>query len=404
MSVKKAAFICVSFFVFHHILFTQTERFENRITVTEKSDYSTYINGKYKGLTYYEARFYLVETETVHAAHSVFNYEGEAFILRKTRKNMANTLLPIDTVLPIAFTLNTDPARVHNNPYQAEDFTKDFGYPLFRSFPVLPDKKLDELLAGEKWEGRSTVSVKPKPDKKSVRVPIFAEFEYRGKTVYNGINVHYVQAVFALRYKKNDSSGDAEMIKSEGSRKADIYYDEETHKLLFIREKIEEEFFYKDGGTIKNRGFLLHFYSYSGSGRGSVKKTEVKPILPSKNFDVTQTKRGTVLTLKNLNFAADKTELLAGEENKLAEIAAILQASKAPFFFIEGHTADVGKSENQQLLSLERAETVVKELIKLGIDADQCIYAGAGGSKPIASNETEEGRAKNRRVEITIME
>lgn len=403
-AVKKAAFICVSFFALHQFLFAQTERFENRITVTEKSDYSTYIDGKYVGLTYREARFYLIETETVHAAHSVFNYDGEAFVLRKTRKNMANTALPIDAVLPIAFMRNTDSAIEHNNPYQGEYFTKDFGYPLFRSFPVLPDKNLDELLTGEKWEGKSTVSVKPKPDKNSVSIPIFAEFEYRGKTVYNGIAVHYIQAVFALRYRKTDSAGDADMIKSEGSRKVDIYYDAETHKLLFIREKIEEEFFYADGGTVKNRGFLLHFYAYSGNGIASVKRAELKPIFPSENFDVTKTKRGMVLKLKNLNFVADKAELLAGEENKLAEIAAVLLASKAQFFFIEGHTADVGKTEDQQRLSLERAETVAKELIKLGIKAEQCMYAGAGGSKPIASNETEEGRSKNRRVEITIME
>ncbi len=406
MTVKKAVFICVFFFVLHQIIFAQVERFENRITVTEKSDYSTYINGKYIGLTYNEARFYIIETETVYADHSIFNYEGEAFVLRKTRKNMENTAFPIDAVLPIAFTLNTNPAIDYDNPYQRENFTKDSGYPLFRSFPVLPVKKFDELVTGETWEGRATVSVKPKPNKNSVRIPIFAEFEYRGKTIYNGTSVHYVQAVFALRYNKTDNAGDTDMIKSEGSRKADIYYDAETNQLLFIREKIEEEFFYKDGGTVKNRGFLLHFYSYSGGGTGinSIKRAEVTSILPSENFDVTKTKRGTVLKLKNLNFAADKAELLAGEEKKLAEIAAVLKASKAPLFFIEGHTADVGKNEDQQQLSLQRAQTIAQELIKLGIKAEQCMYAGAGGTKPIASNDTEEGRAKNRRVEITIME
>jgi len=72
--------------------------------------------------------------------------------------------------------------------------------------------------------------------------------------------------------------------------------------------------------------------------------------------------------------------------------------------FVEGHTADVGDKNSQLSLSLRRAKVVVDELTKRGISAGAFIYSGAGGSKPIASNANEDGRAQNRRVEITVME
>ena len=192
-----------------------------------------------------------------------------------------------------------------------------------------------------------------------------------------------------------------------------------------IREKIDEEFFYADGKKIKHRGFLLHFYSYTGSSlaqgdlvqsspseEAASKKTpsqeiplqkERPEIKPNKDFEVTKTKQGTMLRLKNLQFEPDKAVLLKGEEAKLDEIAKILKKSEGEFFFVEGHTADVGKPEDEKILSQERAKTVIEKLVKRGIPAEKFIYQGAGGTKPIAPNGTEEGRSQNRRVEITII-
>ena len=110
-----------------------------------------------------------------------------------------------------------------------------------------------------------------------------------------------------------------------------------------------------------------------------------------------------MLRLKNLQFEPDKAVLLKGEEAKLDEIAKILKKSESEFFFVEGHTADVGKPEDEKNLSQERAKTVIEKLVERGIPAEKFIYQGAGGTKPIAPNGTEEGRSQNRRVEITII-
>ena len=71
---------------------------------------------------------------------------------------------------------------------------------------------------------------------------------------------------------------------------------------------------------------------------------------------------------------------------------------------MEGHTASTGNEKGEQRLSEERARNIALELSKRGIAEDKFICKGSGGRKPVASNATPEGKARNRRVEITILE
>ena len=73
-------------------------------------------------------------------------------------------------------------------------------------------------------------------------------------------------------------------------------------------------------------------------------------------------------------------------------------------FLIEGHTAAVGRPAGEQQLSEERAQSVISEMVKRGLKAEQFMFKGYGGTQPIADNSTNEGRAANRRVEITILQ
>ena len=393
-----------------------------RITISERADYSVYKNGAYAGLTYREAYIYLDEKAAVYNNEPAYRYEGEAFVLEETRKNMVGTAKKLDEIRPIAFTQSahqgTDGTKI-----AALHFTQDTGYPPLRNFPASPAQPFKEDDIGKKWIAESTIVVCPQQGKNPTRIPVLAEYQYSGKKKYNGNDTHYVKAMFALRYHGEDHLGDADMLRSEGSRTADIYLDD-RNRPLFIREKIDETFFYKDAETIRQRGFLLHFYDYGQHtvyNGGSIpatallerSKNPVKTENSNKErikdkgdgiFNVQETPRGILLNLKNLHFVADKAELLHGEDKKLDEIAAVLKTLTFKNLFVEGHTADVGDKSTQHGLSLRRAKTVVDELTKRGIPAGVFIYSGAGGSKPIASNETEAGRAQNRRVEITVMD
>ena len=106
----------------------------------------------------------------------------------------------------------------------------------------------------------------------------------------------------------------------------------------------------------------------------------------------------------NLNFYPDSPVLLPGEEARLQQIADILKEiliDDGYTILVEGHTADVGKPVGQLNLSIERTKTVRDVLINEGLDSSIFTYKAYGGTMPIASNDTEEGRAQNRRVYIT---
>ena len=119
---------------------------------------------------------------------------------------------------------------------------------------------------------------------------------------------------------------------------------------------------------------------------------------------VDNTEAGIRLTMQNLQFKADSAELLPGEDKRLEQIAELLKLADGAQFLIEGHTASTGYEAGEMKLSKERADSVEKALAAHGISSERFICKGSGGKKPVASNDTPEGKAKNRRVEITILD
>jgi outer membrane protein OmpA-like peptidoglycan-associated protein len=84
----------------------------------------------------------------------------------------------------------------------------------------------------------------------------------------------------------------------------------------------------------------------------------------------------------------------------IEQMAALLQGTPALNVSVEGHTDSVGSAAANQTLSESRAKAVVAALVGRGIPAGRMSAAGFGASKPVAGNDSEEGRAKNRRVEL----
>ncbi len=119
---------------------------------------------------------------------------------------------------------------------------------------------------------------------------------------------------------------------------------------------------------------------------------------------VDNTDSGIRLTVQNLHFKPDSAHLLSTEESLLGRIASVLKEVPDGQFLIEGHTASIGNPSGEMQLSIERAHVIAEELAKRGIPAGSFICRGYGGTKPLAENTTKNGMAKNRRVEITILE
>ncbi|TSE24334.1 Outer membrane protein A [Tepidimonas sediminis] len=103
-------------------------------------------------------------------------------------------------------------------------------------------------------------------------------------------------------------------------------------------------------------------------------------------------------------FDFDKAELRADGKARLDELVAKIKATDLELAIAVGHTDSVGPEAYNERLSLRRAEAVKAYLVSKGIPADKIRTEGRGEREPIADNATREGRAKNRRVEVTIIE
>ena len=122
------------------------------------------------------------------------------------------------------------------------------------------------------------------------------------------------------------------------------------------------------------------------------------------DIEVEKTPAGIKLSIQNLQFKPDSAELLDSEKERLAQISEILKTVPSAKLLVEGHTASTGNPTGEMKLSVERANAIASSLIKLGINSENFICRGFGGTKPLFDNKTPEGKAKNRRVEITILE
>lgn len=101
-----------------------------------------------------------------------------------------------------------------------------------------------------------------------------------------------------------------------------------------------------------------------------------------------------------LHFGSDKATLESASAPLLDDIATTLKNFPEWGLRIVGHTDSTGTKEGNAALSLQRAEAIKAALLERGIDASRLLTAGAGQDRPIATNETAEGRALNRHVEL----
>ncbi|MDD3626181.1 MAG: PorV/PorQ family protein [bacterium] len=130
----------------------------------------------------------------------------------------------------------------------------------------------------------------------------------------------------------------------------------------------------------------------------------MKNAAEDKNLEIREESRGLVLNLVGINFASGSATIPSSAYQSLDRAAAIIQSYPDVQIRIEGHTDSIGPETSNQTLSQQRAESVRNYLIqKAGIPSHLITAYGFGESKPIASNDTEEGRFRNRRVEIILL-
>jgi len=112
---------------------------------------------------------------------------------------------------------------------------------------------------------------------------------------------------------------------------------------------------------------------------------------------------GNTIQLDKVLFEVDKANLLPSSEKQLKELINVLQQNATMHIRICGHTDNQGDDAYNQNLSEQRTQTIAKYLINAGVQSSRLATKGFGEQLPLASNDTEEGRQLNRRVEFVIL-
>ena len=112
--------------------------------------------------------------------------------------------------------------------------------------------------------------------------------------------------------------------------------------------------------------------------------------------------RGLIANMSDVLFRSGSFELLPGARERLAKVSGIILAYPSLHVSVEGHTDSVGGDEYNQTLSERRAQAVRDYFVQQGVSSNSVEAHGFGKTEPIASNDTSEGRAQNRRVELVL--
>lgn len=122
--------------------------------------------------------------------------------------------------------------------------------------------------------------------------------------------------------------------------------------------------------------------------------------LRPENAKMYDSKVGESIVLEGIEFTTGSAQILPSSEETLQKVYQTLKFNPSIEVEIQGHTDNVGSQELNQKLSLERAQSVKNYLVEKGIDSARMTTKGYGEAKPIASNDTPEGRQKNRRIDF----
>ena len=289
------------------------------------------------------------------------------------------------------------------------DSDNDF-LPTVQSVPSFSDKKIK---IGESWTSKG-LEVHDCRElfnmEEAIQVPFTATYTYTGDEEVNG-NLLQVLEVQYKFYQDNLSENNynygCTYAGAQGQAVQKIWWDNEKGEL----DHYSEEFIIYLYDTYNNT------FCFRGTAHGEV--TEYKSVndkdnvkkLQKKvekykldNISVKQGEKGLTISLDNIQFEPDSDILLPSEKKKLEKIGEILKEFSNDLL-ITGHCADRGTVASQQKLSEQRAEAVAEFLVNNGIRDQYHVFTqGKGATEPVASNATEAGRVKNRRVEITIMD
>ena len=307
---------------------------------------------------------------------------------------------------------------------QLHDSDNDY-LPTVQSVPSFSDKRVK---IGDSWtsQGLEVHDCRELFNMEGpIEVPFTATYTYTGDDEIDGKTLRVIE----VEYKFFQDAGEAGDAGSLGQDWYDSYLYGTSSGSTYAGtqgQAVQKIWWDNDRGELDHyiEEFVIYMYdtfnntfAFRGTAHGEV--TEYKSVNDKENvkklqkkvekykldnISVKQGEKGLTISLDAIQFEPDSDVLLPSEKKKIEKLGEILKEFSNDLL-ITGHCAQRGTVQSQQELSEDRAEAVAAYLVELGIRDQYHVFTqGKGATEPVASNATEAGRIKNRRVEITIMD
>jgi outer membrane protein OmpA-like peptidoglycan-associated protein len=302
------------------------------------------------------------------------------------------------------------PTRFYRDVYGHYEIEDRYFMPVVRGVPTFPKSPIK---VGDQWQSRAfeghdfrkvfNISM-------PVIFPASVSYQYLGNTMIDReriaqISINYV-INYTIRYQQGTNMNSLLPYRVVGYFNQLYYWNLDRGLPHSYRENFDYIFLLASGDVME----------YTGTSQGRLTVTEelpeservledirsrLKDTIPL--VEVSRTPQGILINIGEILFEFDSDELTRSADRDLDNIVGVLEDFSTRKVRIIGHTDSTGPEDYNLSLSLRRARRTADELKSRDASlAERITYIGMGESKPISSNETEDGRRRNRRVEILI--
>lgn len=290
------------------------------------------------------------------------------------------------------------------------EMVSDSVFPVLRNIPVFPESQ-EPLSVGQKWYSKGTESHDLKAYfgiEEPLVFPVAVENQFLGVQQFNEQECFAISIRYNIYHKpeKMKSIYNAAPVKVTGYSKRTLYWSPQWGLPAGSTEEFSVVLEMSDGQILEYKG-NAHSKTTQTKVLTENEFVEVKDVLEDETTTVEKTTQGIHIVLENIQFTAESSELLPSEQKRLDKVSVELKKFQDRDITIVGHTALAGTEEGRTLLSERRASVVYDYLIQketfLPSQNVTLMPMGAKQPHPQGDNKTPEGMAKNRRVEIIIL-
>lgn len=289
------------------------------------------------------------------------------------------------------------------------DISDEYFMPVVRDVPIFPETP---VAVGDSWtaDGHEAHDLGRKFGMgKPFKIPFTVEYTYARDEAVGDKTFCVIEANYEIQYESPRPRLIVEDYPAftTGYSSQTIYWDAEKGQIDHYSEEFRIVIETALGMTLDFQGTasaeVTDFERAATDENLKEVQSKVNE-LGLENVSVAQSDKGLTISIENIQFKANSAVLEDSEKEKIELIAEILKGYQNDIL-VAGHTARAGSEASCQALSEERADSVADYLIGLGVrDKYHILTIGHGSKMPIAPNSTAKGMAKNRRVEITILD